>query len=449
LPGGVERAPEEIFAGETPRGQMKSTLAPVASLLLGVGFLISGHGLQLTLIPLRAAADGWTELQIGAVGSAYYIGFVAGCFGAPFVILRAGHIRAFTAMVSLTAATMVAHPLWVAFVPWFVFRLIIGASLAGLYMIIESWLNDRATNQTRGLIMSAYIVVNFVAITLGQLAVTLYAPTEFPLFAIATMAIALAAVPVALTRSAQPAPITLVRFRPAALYRSSPVGVVGVTLIGVANGSFWSLGAVSAVGAGLTAAEAAIFMSIATAGGALTQWPVGRLSDRVDRRIVLMSLLAVAALVGLALAFLPLPHGGLFVFALLFGMSTLPTYSIAAAHAYDHATPGTYVETAAGILLTNAAGAIVGPLLASTLMTHAGTSTLFLFTAIVQASLAAFAFTRLGKRAAPATADKTEFDLAATAPVGVVVPPEPLDPNDPNVATPPDAAPGAKDGAAG
>jgi MFS family permease len=432
---------------------MKSTLAPVASLLLGVGFLISGHGLQLTLIPLRAAADGWTEFQIGAVGSAYYIGFVAGCFGAPYVILRAGHIRAFTAMVSLTAATMAAHPLWVAFLPWFVFRLIIGASLAGLYMIIESWLNDRATNATRGLIMSAYIVVNFVAITLGQLTVTLYPPTEFSLFAIATMAMAIAAIPVAMTRSAQPAPITLVRFRPAALYRSSPVGVVGVTLIGVANGSFWSLGAVSAVGAGLTAAEAAIFMSIATTGGALTQWPVGRLSDRVDRRIVLMALLAVAALVGLALAFLPLSHGGLYFLALLFGMATLPTYSIAAAHAYDHAQPGSYVETAAGILLTNASGAIVGPLLAATLMEQAGTSALFLFTAIAQASLAAFAFTRLGKRAAPATADKTEFDLAATAPVGGVMSPEPLDPNDPNVATPPgadaDAPSGDKGSAAG
>jgi hypothetical protein len=354
-------------------------------------------------------------------------------------------------MVSLTAATMVAHPLWVAFLPWFVFRLIIGASLAGLYMIIESWLNDRATNETRGLIMSAYIVVNFVAITIGQLTVTLYAPTEFSLFAIATMAIAIAAIPVAMTRSAQPAPITLVRFRPAALYRSSPVGVVGVTLIGVANGSFWSLGAVSAVGAGLTPAEAAIFMSIATTGGALTQWPVGRLSDRIDRRIVLMSLLAVAALVGLALAFLPLSHGGLYFLALLFGMATLPTYSIAAAHAYDHAAPGTYVDTAAGILLTNASGAIVGPLLAATLMEQAGTSTLFLFTAIAQASLAAFAFTRLAKRAAPATADKTEFDLAATAPLGGVMSPEPLDPNDPNVATPPDAdaTPGKKDSAAG
>jgi MFS family permease len=416
---------------------MTSTLAPVASLLTGVGFLIAGHGLQITLIPLSAAAHGWTAFEIAALGSAYYVGFVAGCFGAPFVILRAGHIRAFAAAVSLAAAVTVAQPLWVDFFPWIVFRAIIGASLAGLYMIIESWLNDRATNETRGLVMSAYIVVNFVGITVGQLSVTLYPPTDFPLFAIATMAIAVAAIPVVLTRSAQPAPITLVRFRPIALYRSSPVGVVGVTLVGVTNGAFWALGTVSALGAGLTAAGAAIFMSVATAGGALMQWPVGRFSDRVDRRIVLIALLSVAAFCGLVLAFVPLPRTGLFLFALFFGMATLPTYSIAAAHAYDHAVAGTYVETAAGILLLNALGAIVGPLAASVLIEETNASLLFLFIAVVQIGLAAFAFTRLGKRQALASAEKTDFDLAATAAVGMVMSPEPLDPDDPNVVTPP------------
>jgi len=415
---------------------MKSTLAPVVSLLAGVGFLITGHGLQLTLIPLRAAADGWTPLQIGVIGSAYYIGFVAGCFAAPFVILRAGHIRAFTAMVSLAAATIVAHPLWVEVVPWFFFRTIVGVCLAGLYMIIESWLNDRATNATRGLIMSAYIVVNFAAITVGQLAVTLDAPTGFALFAIATIITALAAIPVALTRSAQPAPITLVRIRPAELYRSSPVGIVGVTLIGVANGAFWSLGAVSAVGEGLSAAQAAFFMSIATAGGALMQWPAGHLSDRVDRRLVLVSLLSVAAIIGLALAFVPVPLTGLFILALLFGMATLPTYSIAAAHTYDRTTPGNFVETAAGILLANSAGSIIGPLLASPLMEEAGTSKLFLFTAFVQACLVIFAATRMGIQPATAPADKTEFDLAATAPIGTVMSPELPDIDDPLVVAP-------------
>lgn len=418
---------------------MKLTLAPVASLLAGVAFLIVGFGLQLTLVPLRAAAEGWSALQIGALGSAYFIGFIGGCFGTPYLILRAGHIRAFTAMVSLAAATIVAHPLWVEIVPWFVFRVIIGMCLAGLYMIIESWLNDRATNATRGLIMSAYIVVNLAAVTVGQFAVILDAPTGFSLFAIATMATALAAVPVALTRSAQPAPITVVRIRPVELYHSSPVGVVGVTLIGVANGAFWALGTVSALGEGLSPAEAAIFMSVATAGGALMQWPVGRLSDRVDRRLVLVSLLSLAAIIGLILAFIPLPRSGLFVLALLFGMATLPTYSIAAAHTYDR-TPGNHVETAAGILLANAAGSIVGPLLASPLMEGVGSSKLFLFIAFVQACLVIFAATRMGVQPATATADKTEFDFAATAAVGTVVSPELPDIDDPLVVAPPPAA---------
>jgi MFS family permease len=416
---------------------MKQTLAPVASLLAGVGFLITGYGLQLTLIPLRAAADGWTALQIGLIGSAYYIGFVGGCFAAPYIILRAGHIRAFTAMVSLAAATIVAHPLWVDVVPWFVFRVIIGMCLAGLYMIIESWLNDHATNATRGLIMSGYIVVNFTGITIGQFAVTLDAPTGFGLFAVATIATALAAVPVALTRSAQPAPITVVRFRPLELYRSSPVGVVGVTLIGVANGAFWALGAVSAVGEGLSASQAAIFMSIATAGGAIMQWPVGRLSDRTDRRLVLVSLLSLAVVFGLALAFLPVPRSGLFVLALLFGMATLPTYSIAAAHTYDRTAPGHHVEAAAGILLANAAGSIAGPLLASPLMEAAGTSKLFLFIAFIQACLVIFTAARMKIQPATAKTDKTEFDFAATAAVGTALSPELPEGDDPLVVASP------------
>ncbi len=318
---------------------MKSTVGPVSSLLLGVAFLIVGHGLQLIVVPLRASAEGWSQVEIGAIGSAYYIGFVAGCLGGPYVILRAGHIRAFAAAVSLAAASVVAHPLWVAFPVWFVLRLAIGASLACLYLIIESWLNDRVNNASRGLIMSAYIIVNFAALTIGQFVATLASPTVFTLFAVATLSMSLATIPVALTRSAQPAPVTLVNFRPLALYKVSPVGIVGVTMIGVANGAFWSLGAVAVVGTGLTTRDAALFMSIATVGGALMQWPVGRLSDRVDRRAVLMALLAGAALVGLLLVVLPASRDTWFALAFLFGLTTLPTYSIAAAHAYDHAEP--------------------------------------------------------------------------------------------------------------
>ena len=126
---------------------MNGTLRPILSLLLGFFFLIVGHGLQITLLPLRAAAEGWSSFEIGVIGSAYYIGFVAGCFGAPYLIRHSGHIRAFTALVALISATMVTLPLLVVFPAWFFLRLLIGFSLAGLYMIIESWLNDRAVER--------------------------------------------------------------------------------------------------------------------------------------------------------------------------------------------------------------------------------------------------------------------------------------------------------------
>ncbi len=406
---------------------MIAAIAPIASLLVGVAFLISGHGLQITLIPLRAAAEGWTPFEIGVIGSAYYVGFVAGCVAAPYVILRAGHIRAFAALVSLCSAVTILQALVVAVVPWILFRLMFGVAFAGLYMIIESWFNDRATNENRGRIMSAYIAVNFGAITIGQFMVTLDRPTSFTLFAIASVAISLSAIPVALTTSAQPAPLAIARIRPRELYAASPVGLVGVTVVGIANGAFWSLAAVYAVGEGLDSSQVAVFTGLATIGGALAQWPAGRISDRVDRRIVLIVLLALAALVGLALAFLPIAGGLWIPLAVLFGVTTLPTYAIAAAHAYDHAPPGGYVATAAGLLLANGVGAIVGPILAAGLMENTSTAMLFLFTAFAQSGLAFFALARMKTRAAPAVQEKTGFDLAATTPAGVVIPPDPAD----------------------
>jgi MFS family permease len=415
-----------------------STLRPILSLLVGLFFLIIGHGLQITLIPLRAQAEGWTAFQIGVIGSAYYVGFLGGCFGSPYLIRNVGHIRAFMALVSLFAATMVALPLLVTFPVWLAIRIVIGFALSGLYMIIESWLNDQASNTTRGLTMGLYIMVNYAALAVGQSAVTLYSPLEFSLFAIATLAISLSAIPLAITRQRQPAPVALVRFRPMELYRASPVGLVGALMVGIANGAFWSLGAVAAVSAGMTTPNAAAFMAIATAAGALSQWPIGRLSDRVDRRAVLIGLLTVAAVFGILLAFVP-PVGKLwFVLGIFFGLAIAPTYSICAAHTYDHAAPGSFVETAAGLFLASATGSIVGPLGASITMERLGAPRLFLFTAIVQTLLALYALSRLRARPSPTAGDKAGFDLAATAPVGGPLPPEPPAPEVRD--TPPGAA---------
>ncbi len=414
---------------------MRNNLRPIASLLLGVAFLLAGNGLQFTLLPLRGAAEGFGAFALGIIGSAYYLGFVAGCLLAPYAILSAGHIRAFTAMVALAVTVALAYVLAADAYAWAAFRLVNGFCLAGIYLVIESWLNDRATNDTRGLVMSAYVIVNFGAFTVGQMLVTLYPIEQAGSFMVAAMLASIAIIPVALTRSAQPAPIAIVRFRPVHLYRAAPVGLVASLMVGVANGAFWGLGPISAAGSGLDIGDVAMFMSAATLAGAVAQWPIGRLSDRVDRRLVLLALLIGAAVTGVLLWLLAAAGTLLMVFGLLFGALALPCYSLAAAHAYDKTPASETVPTAATILLVNALGAVAGPLLASFVMAALEPRTLFLFTALAQASLAAYVAYRIAVQPSLTTAEKTDFDLAATAPVGAMVTGE-ADPSDPSVIVP-------------
>ena len=415
---------------------MAASLRPIFSLLLGVALLLAGAGLQITLLPLRGSAEGFSTLALGAIGSAYYVGFVTGCVTGPYVILRAGHIRAFTALVAIAAAAVLGYGLAPAPVAWAIFRGITGFSLAGFYLVIESWLNDRAGNDTRGLVMSAYVMVNLSAIAVGQMLVTIYPVDGFRSFMLAGILTVLAIVPVAITRSAQPAPITMVSFRPWQLFEAAPVALVGSFMAGVALGSFWSLGPVSVGADGFSVTEVAGFMSIAVVGGALAQWPAGRLSDRMDRRLVLLTMLSGAAVVSLVL-FLLAPMG-MFLVALgfVFGGFGLPAYSLAAAHGYDKTANADMVPTAATLLLANGLGAIVGPLIAAALMERIGPRALFLFMAAALGLLAVYVFYRTRVQPSLAAPEKTEFDLATTAQVGAVVPTEELNPADEYVAVP-------------
>jgi MFS family permease len=379
------------------------------------------------------------------IGSAYYAGFGAGCLLAPYLILRAGHIRAFAALVALAVAVGLAYPLAPAVSPWVLFRVINGFCLAGFYLVIESWLNDHATNETRGLVMSSYVIVNFAGFTVGQLMVTLNPVGAGEGFIIAAMLASLAIVPVALTRSAQPAPITIVSFRPVQLYRAAPVGLIASLMVGVANGAFLTLGPLSAAGTGLSVAEVAVFMSAATIAGALAQWPIGRLSDRMDRRLVLLALLIGASITGVMIWLIADTGVLLVVFGFLFGALALPCYAIAAAHAYDKTQLSDMVPTAATVLLANACGAVIGPLLASLAMAAKGPLALFLFIAAAQAALAVYVFYRTTVMASLSEPEKTGFDLAATAPVGAMVTGETLDITDPSVAVPDAYTPAAAD----
>lgn len=405
---------------------MIASLLPVASLLSGVALLLVGHGLLTLALPLRGEAEGFDPIALGALGAAYYAGFVAGCLNGPRLVRRAGHIRACAAVVCGVSAAAAAYPLAVSAPAWIVLRFAFGYGLAVFYLVVESWLNDRASNTTRGMIMSAYIMVNHVALTGGQLLLLAWPVEGFHLFVLGSVLISVSAIPVALTRQAQPAPVTEVRFRPGRLWRASPVGLMGSLMIGVANGAFWSLAPVSATDFGLSHEQAAIFMSVAVMSGALVQMPIGRLSDRLDRRHVLAAVLAAAMATGLAV-FLTTPSG--LVLTLLgaaFGASALPGYSLAAAHAYDHADPSDYVGTASSLLLMNGLGSIVGPIAAAFVLRASPGGGLYLFTAATHTVLLGFVLWRVTRRAAPPERARESFDLAATAPaaVGAVIAPE-------------------------
>ncbi|MBJ3774896.1 MFS transporter [Acuticoccus mangrovi] len=416
---------------------LRSALSPVAALLIGTALLYLGYGLQATLVPLRADSEGFSRVIIGILGATYYAGFVAGCLFAPFVILRSGHIRAFAAMVSCVSAAVLAFPLVVGEIEWVLFRFTIGFCISGILVVVESWLNDKATNETRGIVMSTYVIITYLTITAGQLGVATRPLDGFGLFSLCSIALSLAAVPVALTRSTQPAPIPVVRFNLRTLVSVAPAAFAGAFANGVMMGSLYSLGAIYAIDTGFTANEAAFFVSAAVLGGAVGQYPIGRMSDFVDRRIVLLVAVMVTAGFCLFLVFgEAMPQWMLLAFGFGIGSVLLPSYSLAAAHAYDWADSEQLVETSAGLILLYGIGSTIGPILASIVMVVVGPGGLFLVIGITAASLAAFIGLRIVSRSRPDEEMRTDFDIFSTAPVGNVITPEPLDESNPLVETP-------------
>ena len=267
---------------------MASALAPVAALLLSCAILLMGNGLQGTLLPVRGLLENFSDTDIGIMGAAYFLGFGAGCLLGPHAVRRVGHIRAFTAVVALASTVALAHALILNPFVWWPFRAVTGFCFAVIFMTIESWLNEKSTNETRGLVFSVYTMINLTVITIGQLMLTLASPAAFTLFAVSSILVSLAAVPVAMTRAPAPAPISSVRIRPRHLFRLSPVGCLGGFAVGAVSGAFWSLAPTFAQRTLADLDAIAIFMSITVIAGAVGQWPLGRLSDRMDRRTLII-----------------------------------------------------------------------------------------------------------------------------------------------------------------
>ncbi|NBN78859.1 MFS transporter [Microvirga tunisiensis] len=404
---------------------MFKALASISALLASVGLLLVGHGLQGTLLPLAAQEARFSDLAIGLISSGYFVGMVAGCLAGPFIIRRAGHVRAFAALISFMSAVVLLHPVLVDPVSWFLIRVVSGFCLAGFYMIVESWLNEAADNRNRGMIMSFYIVVLYASMMVGQVSISLFGIDSFLPFIVASIMVSLSVIPVSLTTSTQPAPITIVRFRPVKLYQTSPAAFVGCFLVGLASSAIWTMAPIYGTQIGFSTNEAAYYTAAFIGGGVLGQWPFGRLSDRMDRRHVLLGL-AFATLVIAAVIALWEPRSALVatLCAVAIGAVLQPAYSVAVAHAFDHARSEDYVETSSGLLLSYGIGSIIGPTGASLAMQATGPSGLYMTVAAVQVLTIAFVMTRLAARATPSPDHKRDFGPDATAPVGAVISPD-------------------------
>ncbi len=389
---------------------MVQLISAVAALLLAAAILLVGNGLQLTLLAVRANLEGFPSALIGVLMASYFAGFVLGCRFNPGFISSVGHIRTFVALASVASAAALIHPLAVDAVAWSVLRGITGFCFAGLIMIIESWLNERASNADRGKLLSIYRVVDLSAAVVGNALLATASPASFHLFAITSILISVALVPVALTRTAAPQPIETARLDIPKLFRVSPVAAFGAPAIGLSNAAFWAMGPVYAQKLGYSDAVIAAFMSAVILGAACLQWPLGWLSDRIDRRIVMVG----AGICGVAASMALARFGGegqtmVLICGAAFGAFVLPMFGINAAHANDHSAPGEAVATNGGLLLLHGLGSVVGAMLGGVIMAAFGPAAVFVYIGAVYVVLVAFVFIRILSGDAVPQEDKTPF----------------------------------------
>jgi len=387
-----------------------NALLPIASLLVSVSLLLMAHGLMGTLLPLRGLVENFSSTTLGVLGALFFLGFGIGTVLGPRAINRVGHIRTFAAMAALICISVTLQSLVAMPAVWWLARALTGMCLAILFIVIESWLNANSTNENRGLIFSVYTIITLSMITLGQMITTLSDVASFTLFAIATMLFAASAVPVSMTRTSAPTPTGTSKLRLGYLYKLSPVAVVGAFAVGWATGAFWTLGPIFAQRETGDASMVAAFMGATVISGAVGQLPLGWMSDHCDRRMVIIAASLFSAIA--AIAHVITAHfnpAGIIACAVFFGFFALPLYALCAAHLNDQVAEDEYVEASSGLLLLYAAGAVVGPLLASALMDRFGAQSLFLFTGAVHSALVVFAIIRLSVRKATPIEDKMSF----------------------------------------
>lgn len=376
-----------------------SSALKIYALFIGSALLMFGGGLQGLLMSVRGAEEQFSLLALGLIGTGWSVGFVAGSVFVPVLVKRVGHIRAFSIMAAIGTITILLNLLWINDIGWIVMRAFSGFCFAGAAMIVESWLNEVADNRSRGTIFSIYVTINMVASTAGTLAMSVTGTAGYVPFVVGAISFICAVLPTAFTSTPQPKPISSARLDVLLLYRTSPLAVIASFACGMTNGTFGTLAPVYAYEQGLDASTLAYLFAVTAVVGAVAQTPIGRLSDSMDRRLVIVALSGFSALVGLV-TLLMNPGNGLSLFILfgLYGFGAYPLYAIAVAHANDFAREGEFGRVAGGMLLILGVGLAIGPVIASVVMNAISPVGLFIVTATFHGALAVTAFMRMKVR---------------------------------------------------
>jgi MFS family permease len=373
----------------------RSVVAPVLPLFAGLALLMLGNGLLSSLLGIRSDLEGFNTVVIGVVMSMYYVGFLVGSLTVPRWLMTVGHIRVFAGLTSLVAASALSYSLLVEPIAWGVLRFLVGLCMSGLYVTIESWLNQRATNETRGRLLSVYMLVVTLGLGLGQLLLGVGDPAGFTLFILTGILVSLAVVPVAMIRIPTPSEVIPVELSLSSLATTAPLGVLAVLVAGAAGGAVLGIGAVYATQIGMTSGQVGVFMAASIIGGAVTQYPLGRLSDRIPRRRVILGVAVAATLVGVAGASVDPNSAWLLVIAAVYGGLAFPMYSLAVSNINDVMPENQLVAAAAGIVFVFGIGSVLGPIFVSVLMAVLGFAGYFWGLAAFFVPLAMYALIRV------------------------------------------------------
>ena len=398
---------------------MFTVLGNTWALMLGMMLLMVGNGLQGTLIGIRGEIEGFSTIELSIVMSAYFVGFLGASQLVPELIRRVGHVRVFAALASFISAVLIAYPLLTNPIFWSLGRVVIGFCYCGVYITAESWLNNSVDNEKRGQALSLYMIVQMVGIVLAQGVLALGNPNGYSLFIIISILVSISFAPILLSISPAPAFERTKLMTLSRLFTSSPLACVGMFLLGGVFSAQFGMSAVFGAQIGLSLSQISLFVASFYIGAMIFQYPIGWVSDKMDRRLLIL-LISAASATGSASAYFA---GGYF-FALVFaaflvGGLTNPLYSLLIAHANDFIEYEDMASAAAGLLFVNGVGAVSGPIIIGYAMNAYGPEIFFVIIALLMATLAIYAGYRMTQRAT--VSDTSSYAAVLPNSTGVAV----------------------------